>query len=312
MNQQVALARCRSMLGMLVVAVSFVLHQPVMPRVHAADSATLAIVNGQRISENELEFLYLSRRVAKDKQAAIRERFVDDLIDRALLKQFLDKRKADFSRELLDAQVSRVENVIKEDGKNVNEILRSLGYNRETLRAELALPLRWRSYANSIITDATLKTYWESHRAEFDGTEVRAAQIVKKLPAMPSVSDLEAAKKSLSELRAKLVAKDLSFADAAKQFSDSPSGKDGGDLGTFGFRGRMPSELTHVAFKLKAGEISEPFQTTFGMHLLTVREITPGDLSLEDARPEIFEVLSQETQRRLVKELRGTAKIERK
>lgn len=312
MNLQITRGRRLAVVLSSMLSVLFVLHLSLAPEASAADSPTIAVVNKQRISENDLEFLYLSRRVAKDKQAAVRERFIDDLIDRALLKQFLDQRKADFSRELLDQQVARVENVIKEDGKNVNEVLRSLGFNRETLRAELAVPLRWRSYANSIITDTTLKAYWEKHRIEFDGTEVRAAQIVKKLPAMPTAADVEAVKKALSDLRAKLVAKDITFADAAKQSSDSPSGKDGGDLGTFAYRGRMPMEITQAAFKLKVGEISEPLQTSFGMHLLTVTEITPGDLSLEDARPEIFEVLSHETQRRLVKELRETAKIERK
>jgi len=191
-------------------------------RGEAADSPTIAVVNNQRLSQGDLDFLFLSRRVAKDQQAAVRERFIDDLIDRALLKQFLDKRKVDFSREMLDQQVARIETVIKDDGKNVNEVLRSLGYNRETLRTELALPLRWRSYANSIITDATLKAYWETHRHEFDGTEIKAAQIVKKLPTTPSASDIEAAKKTLADLRAKLIAKELKFAEAARQFSDSP------------------------------------------------------------------------------------------
>ncbi len=298
-------SRCRSLVGALALMCGCLWVAPVC----GADSPTIAIVNNQRISENEFEFLCLSRRVKKDMQAAVRERFVEDLIDRALLKQFLDKGKVDYSREMLDAQVVRVETVIKDDGKNVNEVLRSLGYNRETLRAELALPLRWRSYAMTIITDSAIKSYWEMHRSKFDGTEVRAAQIVKALPAMPSASEVDQAKTLLSSVRQKVMAKELSFAEAAKQHSESPSGKDGGDLGTFGFRGRMPLEITQAAFKLKAGEISEPFQTPFGMHLLTVTEITPGDLSLEDARPEIFETLSQETQRRLVKELRSTAKI---
>lgn len=298
-------SRCRSLVGVLALMCGSLLVAPTL----AADSPTIAVVNNQRITENEFEFLCLSRRVSKEKHAAVRERFVEDLIDRALLKQFLDKGKIDYSREMLDAQVVRVETVIKDDGKNVNEVLRSLGYNRETLRAELALPLRWRSYAKTIITDSAITAYWEMHRSKFDGTEVRAAQIVKTLPAMPSASDIESMKKLLSDVRQKIVAKELTFADAAKQNSDSPSGKDGGDLGTFGFRGRMPLDITQAAFKLKVGEISEPFQTSFGMHLLTVTEITPGDLSLEDARPEIFETLSQETQRRLVKELRSTAKI---
>lgn len=277
-----------------------------------ADAPTVAIVNNQRISENDLQFMYLSRRVPDAQKAAVRERFVDDLIDRALLKQFLDKRKAEFSQELLEQQVTRIESIIKGDGKNVNEVLRSLGYNRETLKQELALPLRWRTYAVTLITDKAIQDYWNANRSQFDGTEVRAAQIVKKLSPQLTSSDQEKSKQALVELRGKIVSKQLTFEDAAKQHSESPSAASGGDIGSFSYRGSLPLELTQVAFRLKVGEISEPFQTSFGVHLIKVLEITPGDLSLEDARPEIFDVLSQETQRRLVKELRTTAKIEKK
>ena len=73
----------------------------------------------------------------------------------------------------------------------------------------------------------------------------------------------------------------------------------------------MPVEFSRVAFALKVGEVSAPFQTRFGIHILTVTEIVPGDLTLEDARPEIFEHLAEEMRQKLIEKLREEAKIER-
>lgn len=58
-----------------------------------------------------------------------------------------------------------------------------------------------------------------------------------------------------------------SFESLAKQFSQCPSGKDGGDLGEFG-RGSMVKPFEEAAFGLKVGEVSGPVRTQFGYHLI--------------------------------------------
>lgn len=60
------------------------------------------------------------------------------------------------------------------------------------------------------------------------------------------------------------------FAKVARDLSkDTGSGANGGDLGWFA-KGAMVPEFEEVAFKLKVGEISEPFKSQFGYHIVQV------------------------------------------
>lgn len=60
-----------------------------------------------------------------------------------------------------------------------------------------------------------------------------------------------------------------SFKQLARQFSNCPSGKVGGDLGWFG-RGQMVPEFEKAAFETPIGEMSDPVQTEFGWHVIKV------------------------------------------
>jgi len=57
------------------------------------------------------------------------------------------------------------------------------------------------------------------------------------------------------------------FTNIAKEISLCPSGKRGGDLGTFG-RGKMVREFEQAAFTLQKGQISPIVKTKFGYHIL--------------------------------------------
>jgi len=58
-----------------------------------------------------------------------------------------------------------------------------------------------------------------------------------------------------------------SFQKLASEKSLCPSGKRGGDLGTFG-RGRMVREFEQASFALDKGGISQPVKTQFGWHII--------------------------------------------
>ncbi|MFQ5937101.1 MAG: peptidylprolyl isomerase [Acidiferrobacterales bacterium] len=63
------------------------------------------------------------------------------------------------------------------------------------------------------------------------------------------------------------------FATLAKDHSQCPSGKRGGDLGEFG-QGQMVKEFDDVVFSAEVGQVHGPIETQFGYHLIEVTSRT--------------------------------------
>ena len=69
------------------------------------------------------------------------------------------------------------------------------------------------------------------------------------------------------------IADGADFADVAKEHSSCPSGRQGGELGSFG-PGAMVPEFDKVVFTGDVNTVHGPVQTQFGYHLLEVTSRT--------------------------------------
>lgn len=59
------------------------------------------------------------------------------------------------------------------------------------------------------------------------------------------------------------------FAEVAREHSSCPSGRQGGDLGSFG-PGQMVREFDEVVFSGELNKVHGPVKTQFGYHLLEI------------------------------------------
>ena len=104
------------------------------------------------------------------------------------------------------------------------------------------------------------------------GTELEISQIVIE----PKVSDDEKNRiiDLLNSFKNDVEEKGLSFASKAILYSQDPGSRaNGGKYTLHRKRPRMVKEFRDVAFSLEEGEISSPFKTEFGWHILTVEKI---------------------------------------
>jgi parvulin-like peptidyl-prolyl isomerase len=273
-------------------------------------SAVLVTVNGKPITENQLAIYRFLHKLPERDAVESRKSDLEQLVENELLRQFLTDRRAEVDPQRLAAAVKAAKEQLKRENRDPDKLFQNSRLLDALLRRELSLPMQWQIHLGRVLTQPVIRDEFDRHHAEFDGTEVRASQIFLKLPAGADATQVKAAEQKLAELRAEIVAGKITFADAARKDSEAHSAADGGDVGWFAFRGKMPPEVCRVVFQLKPGEVSAPFRTGFGAHLYTVTQVRPGSLNLEDARSSVIARISRNLWEQFAAQARKTAKID--
>ncbi len=86
-----------------------------------------------------------------------------------------------------------------------------------------------------------------------------------------------AARAKIEEIHRRLNAREVDFADLARQLSEDATAPDGGDLGWVG-EGELVPALSKAAFTLATGELSGVIESELGFHVVQVTERRPGGL----------------------------------
>ena len=137
------------------------------------------------------------------------------------------------------------------------------------------------------VSDEDVKKYYEDNLDRFQqGATVNADHIL-----------VDSEEKAL-EILAKIESGEVSFGDAAKEYSSCPSGQRGGNLGDFG-RGQMVPEFDTAVFELEVGEITKaPVKTQFGYHLIKLNSKSEsGVMPYEEIAPQLSEMVLNEKRR---------------
>lgn len=304
-------ARRQSVVAFAVCAVGLAFTVQPVGLTAAETDAVLAVVNGRPLRQSDLDLHCLVRRIPEAERANQRERLIEKLIDQRLLAEFLTARRTEAAPEELDARIAGVRAAIARGGKDPDAELQRLGISADVLRQALALPLAWQQHVRRVVTADQLAEHWAAHHVRYDGTRRRVSQIVLTLPADADDAARQAAVDRLTALQAELAAGRLTFADAARTHSQSPSREQGGDVGWMVYGTNLPRELADVAFSLPLQAVSPPTRSRFGVHLLTVTAEEPGDLSLEDVRGEVLTDLGRRLWDEQLATERANAKITR-
>ncbi len=180
----------------------------------------------------------------------------------------------DQSIEYFTEQLGSLEKVLEFYNKNDELSFRDELYELNKIQ-KLSQLMQSKIVDDVEVTPEEVKLFYESIPVAdlpIFGTELEISQIVIE----PNVSEEEKNRviNMLNSFKNDVEEKGLSFASKAILYSQDPGSRaNGGKYTLHRKRPRMVKEFRDVAFSLEEGEISSPFKTEFGWHILTVEKI---------------------------------------
>jgi peptidyl-prolyl cis-trans isomerase SurA len=134
------------------------------------------------------------------------------------------------------------------------------------------------------------------------GTELKVAQII----VIPKISEEEKQKaiEKLKEFKADIIENGASFTTKAVLYSDDiASRKTGGKYTLNRKRPQMVKEFRDVAFTLQEGEISDPFETDFGYHIIFLEKVRGQEYDIRHIliRPKVTQEAIDEAKEKIGK-----------
>lgn len=237
---------------------------------------------------------------------------ISALIEGILIKQQARKLKINVSDKEVDRIVENIKkqyliddeqlkSKLKEEGINYKDFYEGIRTNtlRGRVMAQVISP-------DVIVTDKTLKEYYDTHTDEFRDEEYRLQQIFISNRTINAQQKIFAAYNLLKE--------GTPFEEVAKKFSEDPSASHGGDIG-YVKKGELVPGLKGAIGMLAPGGYTEILTTPYGFHVLRLAEVKKGNtLPFDDVKGKIHErIVVQESEKRYkeyMEKLKQSAYIE--
>lgn len=286
---------------------------------------------GINIKDGKNNFLYY----------LIKDKVVNELIVKELMKQEMDKRGIKVTNEDVNNAVKEIVDKVGSK-EQLDQILKQNGVSPAQFKKDLTQEVKLKKLAQELgigeVSDADARKFYNDNLNKFKYPEkVRAShiliainpaeieEIIKSDKANEKLTDEQIKAKVDEEIAAKetkakevyaQVQKDPSqFAKIAKENSDdTTTAVKGGELGFFSAKEMVP-EFSKAAFALKPGSVSGLVKTQFGYHIIKVTDrMAAGQQPFEKVKEEIKAFLTNQQQLQaidnLVESLKKNASIE--
>jgi len=223
-------------------------------------------------------------------------------------KREVDKLVADL-RQRNGLTLEQFEQVVSGQGMSMTEYRK--GLRKQLLKMKI-INLKVRSKVK--VSEQDVKNVYRRQRDAADSDmQVRVRHILFLVPEGASAAEATTARRKAEAARRRAAGGE-DFAGLARELSEGPSAKEGGDLGFFR-EGDMVRAFEKAAFALEPGELSAPVRTPFGWHVIQLVERRTGkvdDLKQieEQLRERIYQEEVEVAFRRYIEELKREAYIE--
>lgn len=207
-----------------------------------SDDPVIMKINGEAVPRSEFEYSYNKNNT-------------DGVIDKKTVEEYVDlfvnyKLKV---QAAMKARLDTIQSLKKEYEQYRDQQIRPAMVTDEDIERKARE-----------IYDAT------QHRVDSGGGLVRPAHILIRMGQQASQQEQDAAKHRIDSIYQVLM-QGADFAETARKHSNDNSARNGGDLGWIE-KGYTVPEFEETIYSLKPGEMSKPFTTQYGWHIVKLME----------------------------------------
>ena len=132
---------------------------------------------------------------------------------------------------------------------------------------------------NVKVSDDDVKEYLKPNSLPAEGKFYRITQAYFKLPTEDNV---EETKQKISKFMAEANA-GVNFRELSARYSESAIADNGGDMGYI-HESKLSDEFRHAVQDLKPGDVSRPFQSPMGVHIIKLEDVRTPQQMVEAER----------------------------
>ncbi len=261
-------------------------------------------------------------------------RLIDRLIDQRLIDDAIEASSVEVSDKEVDDKLEQVRSQFDQAAKqqsgqqgrgkrpqSLEQVASQYGIGQDELRDSIRRSIAIEKLLVDkkdveMPTDKEVRKFYDNNQKQFSRPEqVRVRHILVRVQPDAGDKAWKKARKKIGKIRKKATKDSTKFAKLAKDTSDGPSAKKGGDVGFIG-REQFDKNFTDAAFDLEKGKISKPVKTKYGYHIIKLVDRREAEtVPFEEVKDRLAKQLkNQRVHKQLqsyVKELRKDAEIEK-
>ncbi len=204
----------------------------------------IGVVNGRDISRAEFNHFLEFKNIPQDDKKRV-DMMLKDYMQREALTTVIENSK-EFDSELIETELNE-------------------------FKKQIVLRLYFENYLKEKVNEEAIKNYYTTRSEDYQHEQIKVAHILIRTHNKMSEAEQQAALTRAQEAYSKARAGQL-FSDVAKEYSeDTVSSRQGGELGWLS-KGAIDPVFSARVFETKAGDITEPFKTSFGFHVVKILE----------------------------------------
>jgi peptidyl-prolyl cis-trans isomerase SurA len=215
----------------------------------------------------------------------LQRQFLNDLIDEKLVLTRAREDSITVSEELVSQRLEyQLRNLVQQAGSE-QRLEQLYGMPMDKLRTEARDLIRQqlivqkmvqKKFSDLKVTDRDLTEFYRKYRDSLDNQQIPEQVELRRIVLLSKPG--ESSKQITVDLLAAIkdsIAAGGDFADFARRYSQDPgSAAEGGDVG-FVQPGTLVPEYEQAAAKLDINEISDPVESTYGIHLIQLLDRRP-------------------------------------